>query len=280
MIKLWNRCSALRWLPIFWILIAGLNCPASDAGVPDVEEILQRFLGTARSAAEREASQELVYVRRSVFEHLRSDGSVEERRSKEHCVTNCAGIVRAILIRFNDRDPTPDEVLSDQQKESEGRREFSRRRQGPDFLDANLIGCFRFLLKATEEVDGRPTYRLAFEARDASELAARPEVSGNRDINRVIALLHGQMWIDCETFELVRLDCSLRSPFRLLGGIVASLNRFDLSVIRRQVTPDCWSNVRFSSRIEGRKLVSPMRIRLQIEQEGFTARPIDPSPTQ
>ncbi|GEM_PF-486902 len=272
----------LRWargrFGISLLLALSASGGRSGAEALDAAKIIQGFLETAKASAEREAAQELIYVRRSVFEHLNGDGTVEERRSKEHWVTNSAGSVRAELIRVNDREPTAGEILSDQKHESEGRRKLSRRSRGPDFLDARLLSRFDYTWEAVEELAGREVYRLAFEPVQTNPDSNNSTGSDNRDVNRVIGLLHGHLWIDIETFELVRMECSLRSPFRLLGGLVGSLSRLDLVVDRRPVAAGCWSNVNVLTHIEGRKLISPLRIRASIEQEGFKLRPIDSSP--
>lgn len=273
----------LRWargrfgMGLIWAV--SMSGGMSGAEALDAAKIIQRFLETAKASAEREAVHELIYLRRSVFEHLNGDGTVEKRRSKEHWVTNSAGAVRAELIRVNDRKPTTGEILSDQKHESEGRRQLSRRSRGPDFLDARLLGRFDYTWEAVEVVAGRGVYRLAFEPAQTKPDSSNSTGSDNRDVNRVIGLLHGHLWIDTETFELVRMECSLRSPFQLLGGLVGSLSRLDLVVDRRPVAAGCWSNVNVLTHIEGRKLISPIRIRASVEQEGFKLRPIGSSPS-
>ncbi len=269
----------LGGLGITLVLLVSGSQVAVGAEILGPTQIIQRFLETARASADREATQELVYVRRAIFEHLKADGSVEKRRSKEHSVTNCAGVIQTQLVRVNDRPPTHTEINADQKDESEGRRQFSRRSSGPDFLDAGLVNRFGYTLEAVESLDGREVYRLAFEPAQAIPASNNSTVSNNRDINRVLELLHGHLWIDAREFELVRMECSLRSPFRLLGGIVGSLSKLDFIVDRRRVAADCWSNVSVLTHIEGRKLISPLRIRAVVEQEEFKLRPLDPAPS-
>jgi hypothetical protein len=233
---------------------------------PDAETIIQRFIARAKAAAEIEARQMISYQRRTRIEELGDDDSVKETRSKEYAVTNRAGLVQTVLIKVNDRPPSDDEMKSDRRTESDARRESGRRRRGPDFLDEALVRRFEYTLEGEETIEGRRVFRLAYQP-------TRTTTAG-KDVDRILGLLHGQIWIDAEEYEMVKVEARLRSALRLLGGIAGALNRLEFAIVRRPIEPGHWANVLLTTRAEGRKLLSSFRARVQVDQEAFRIEPI------
>jgi hypothetical protein len=174
---------------------------------PDAETIIQRFIARAKAAAEVEARQMISYQRRTRIEELDDDDSVKETRSKEYAVTNRAGLVQTVLIKVNDRPPSDDELKSDRRTESDARRESGRRRRGPDFLDEALVRRFEYTLEGEETIEGRRVFRLAYQP-------TRTTTAG-KDVDRILSLLHGQIWIDAEEYEMVKVEARLRSALRI-----------------------------------------------------------------
>jgi len=243
---------------------------AADPKVPDVDEILRRFLARAREAAEVESRQEICYLRKTRVEQLTEDGTVRETRSKEYAITNRAGVVRAWLVKVDDQEPSERELNSDRKGDSEARKEVGRRRKGPDFLDEALVRRFTYRFEAEEQVDGRRVFRLGYEPRtDAAD--------SNASVDRLLSALHGQIWIDAEEFELVKVEARLRSALRLLGGLVGSLNRLEFAIQRRPIEPGHWANVLLTTHAEGRKLFSAFRARVQVDHDAFSIRPLSPA---
>ena len=248
--------SILLWAPL-----------AAVAGeTPDAEAIIQRFIARAKAAAEVEAHQTISYQRRTRIEELDDDGSVKETRSKEYAVTNRAGLVQAVLVKVNDRPPSDEELKSDRRTESEARRESGRRRRGPDFLDEALVRRFQYTLEGEEIIEGRRVFRLAYQPNQTT--------AAGKDVDRILGLLHGQIWIDAEEYEMVKVEARLRSALRLLGGIAGALNRLEFAIVRRPIEPGHWASVLLTTRAEGRKLFSAFRARVQVDQDEFRIQPV------
>ena len=233
-------------------------------------EIIERLVARARAAAAEEARQVLVYRRTTCIEDLASKDEKERKRVREHAVTNMAGVVKARLVRIDDREPTEEEVASDSRKEGDARKETSRRRRGPDFLDEGLIRRFVYELEGEETLEGRRTYRLSYKPRTSGS-------GGDKNVDRVLRLLGGKIWIDATEFEVVRASAGLREPLKVLGGFAATVSRLEFDVVRRPVAPGCWCNVLLTSRAEGRRLFSGFSVRLDVEQADFQVLPATPA---
>jgi hypothetical protein len=234
------------------------------------EEEAETVLRAPEAAAAEEARLEMTYRRTTVIEDLSSKDERQRRRVREHAVTNRAGVIRARLVRIDDREPSESEVASDARKEGDARKETTRRRRGPDFVDEALVRQFDFTLEGEETVEGRRTFRLSYKA--------KPERKGtDKNIDRFLGLVGGKIWIDAEEFELAKVSAGLNEPLRILGGFAASITRLEFDIIRRPVAPGCWCHVLLSSRAEGRRLFSGFNVRLEVEQGDFRILPMAPA---
>lgn len=242
----------------------------ADGALPKASEIIDRLLARARAAAAEEARQVMVYRRTTVIEDLTTSDARERRRIREHAVTNAAGVVRAKLVRIDGRPPSDDEVTADSRKEGDARKEATRRRRGPDFVDEALLRKFEYVLEGEEWVEGRRTYRMAYLPKGATGGA-------ERNTDRFLSLVAGKLWIDAAEYEIVKVTAGLREPLKILGGFAASITRLEFDVLRRQVAPGCWCNVLLTSRAEGRRLLSGFNVRLDVEQGDFRVSPVSPA---
>lgn len=247
-----------------------LSWAVAAAPLPSADFVVERFLARAKASAAEEARQMMVYRRTTVIEDLAAKDEKERRRVREHAVTNQAGVIRARLVRIDDREPSEAEVASDARKEGDARKETTRRRRGPDFVDEALLRKFDYALEGEETVEGRRTFRLSYRAKIGRD-------GGDKNIDRFLGLIGGSIWIDAEEFELVKASAGLKEPLRILGGFAATISRLELDVVRRPVTPGCWCNVLLTSRAEGRRLFSGFNVRLDVEQADFRVTPLIPA---
>ena len=252
-----------------WVLRAGDRAPLS-AG-----EVISRLIARGREVAELQPTRGLAYTRRTVIEELDDRSEVRDRKTREHSVTNLAGVTRAVLLKLDDREPSAREARADEKRENDNQRDTSRRRgrkSGPDFLDEALVRRFEYVLDGEEVVAGRRTLVLRFEPPDGVK-------EGGEVADRLLARLHGRLWVDLEEFELVKVESHLKSPFSVLGGLAASLTRIDLLIVRERLSPGVWANHQLSTYAEGRKLFSNLRMRMRIEQDEFRELPVtSPAP--
>ncbi len=268
--RFFNRRPLGLWVGL--LLLGSLLRAADPADLP-ADEIIRRLIARGREVADLQPSRGLAYTRRTVIEELDDHSAVLERKTREHAVTNLAGVTRAVLVRLDDREPSTRESRADEKRENENQRDTSHRRGrrgGPDFLDEALVRRFVYESAGEEMVAGRRTLVLSFEpvpgAKDSGEVA-----------DRLLARLHGRMWIDAEEFELVKVESHLKSPLSVLGGLAASLTRIDLLIVRERLSPGVWTNRKLLTYAEGRKLLSSLRMRMQVDQEDFRELPVKPA---
>jgi len=255
------------------LLASGTRLRADTEAAPTAPEIVERMVAGTREASERLRLHGLAYTRRTVVEELDDHAAVRDRKTREHSVTIVGGRTRSVLVRLDGKPPSPKEHGVDRDREAEHRRSAANRRgrKGePDFLDESLLRRFDYELAGEETMAGRRVHVLRFEPKpgdpDAGEIA-----------DRFIGRLHGLLWVDAEEFELVKVESHLKSPLTILGGIAASLTRVDLVVERARLAPGLWMNRHLSTYAEGRKVLSSLRMRVEVDQDGFHEIPVTPA---
>lgn len=267
----------MRWTVLLALsLLVPRPLWGEEAAGPEAGEVIARFIERSRANSNRLASSRLTFLRRTVAEQFDSRGAVTERKTKEQLV-ELRGLEQSVrLLRVDGRTPSAEESASESAEEAGQRRRFTtradrRRRSNVDYLDERLIRRFAYTLEGMETVDGRPAFRLQFQAGPRGEEAT--EIA-----DRVLGLLTGHVWIDAEEYELVKFDARLSRSFSFWGGLVGSLDRLDMALVRQRLSDGTWVNRRLDSKVAGRRVLSRFDGRFQVDQEDFRPLPADPFP--
>ena len=259
------------WIPLLGLstaLALRLAGEASSEPPPNAAAILERFLERSRTTPDRVAAQHHRCFRHSVTEELGSDGKVREQKVRDFEVEFIGDVQHLTLLKLDGRMPTDRESNRELSKDAELKRKYAERSEkarprGPDFIDERIIRRYSFVTNGVETVRGRKAYVLVFRP--------LPGLEAKEIAERAMNQLAGSLWIDAEEFELVRVEAHLSESLSLFGGIVATVDRLDFGVERERNSDGFWFNAHFSSYAEGRKFLSPFRMRSRIDQDRFRA---------
>jgi hypothetical protein len=142
-----------------------------------------------------------------------------------------------------------------------------------EVIDESLIRRFDYQWKGFEVIAGRTNHVLEFVARSPES----GKGSGNAFADRLMSQLQGRLWIDAEEHELVRVEARLGKSFDVLAGVVASIQKMTLLIERIRLPDGRWVDQRFQTAFEGRKFLSALRMRLQVDQDRYeTATTVNP----
>lgn len=262
------------FLGLVWMMALGrVGGTSPDDRTPiTADAIVEQWIARIRNASQRASSTEITCRRLTSMETLDRQGELRERQVKEHRVRFQGLTHHAELVTVNGEPPTAERRKAEQERESEQQRRYTERQTGPgmEYLDEALLRKFQYALEGEEDLGGRRVYRLRFTAADDSPNA--------RLADRVIRRMSGRLWIDAEEAELVRLEARLADRLTL-GGIVAALDRLDLTLERRRLTEGQWFNTALRAEAAGRKVFNRFHGRLQVDQTDFepvAAPAIDP----
>jgi hypothetical protein len=260
-----------RWWPVcigllFLGLLPGTVARAQTALTAD--DIIQRAVQRAQSPAARWERPPYRYFKHTVTEEMDSQGRLKVRREKLYEVRVESGESRLKLVQLNRQPLSGEEQQKQDAQDLAARQKLADAKPGQkgdereNFLTADLAARYQFTLLREKPLNGRDTYEIAFEPRDAG----LPATSlSDRFLNHVA----GVVWIDAQEFEIARAEIYLRGEVALWGGMIGNLTQCSYTLERVRQPGGVWFNGFSHGYFQGRKLLEPMLIRTRSESTDF-----------
>ncbi len=233
-----------RSLLLLGVFVAGGVLPvAATSNDPSLaRRILDRLTG------DRAGMLRYRYVESAVQERRGGDGSVRSRA------------VEVFEVFYQDGRRMKRPLANDLKEDSEGlslmRSEESRFlqprggeararkiKESPFELE-KLLGCFHLYPAGRETLEGKPSLKLAFAAIDGC-------LREDSRASRILQRLAGTIWVDEETFAVVRVRGHLQRPVSFGLGILGRVQTFEIEVDREPVAPGLYAMTRVDYRARG-----------------------------
>lgn len=267
------------FLVIFGAAALAEGLPSQSSSTPDppteVAGILDRMLARARLVSSDTNIPPHVFEKVSFQETLNPDGTVKRVREKRYEVTLIRGMTHNRLVSVDGRALAPEESDALSERERRWRETYAAGRSGagPDRMDSiineKLLARFDFTRIGDATLHGRPCHVLALRPK------AQP-LPAERLMDRIINQLSGRLWVDAQEYEVVRAEVATVGTLRVWGGFLGTLEDFQLHVDRERSIPSVWFNRHLEVTVRGRRLFSPISIRVQ--EVGSRLRPIEIPP--
>jgi hypothetical protein len=260
------------WLMSTCLGMAGIE-PVADV---DVAVLLRRMAERAREVAKDTNLPIVVYKNLSYFETLDASGAVRRTKEKLYQVTLRRGMTHNRLVAIDGRPLTAGESEVQSEKEKRWRDTYAGAKGGSmaERMDAlvneRLLSRFEFTVAGRDSVRDRPCWVLDFKPRTG-------DLPEDRLIDRVINLLHGRVWVSMEEHEIVRADVKTEGGLKLWGGVLGSLETFQLHLDRDRSQLGVWYPRHAEVTVRARRLFSPMHVRLR-EISSDVQRWLEPVP--
>lgn len=117
--------------------------------------------------------------------------------------------------------------------------------QEPSLNLEQLAGCFTFSPIGPDELDGHAALRIGFAARAGC-------IEGSGRIARILGRLAGEIWVDGDGFELLRLRGNIREPVTFGFGLLAKIESFEVAVERQPVGEGVFAATQIDYHARGR----------------------------
>ncbi len=241
--------------------LAAVPLPASEP-LPKADEILRKAVARAQWEKKAGLEQQWAATQRSVQEKLAKDGRVEETTERLFQPVSVQGKAYSRLIAKNGKPLSADDQKKEAERERKFREALAKKAKDPEAddddddvdFDEALISRYNFAVVRQDSVGGRAAYELTFLPRPGVKL---PE---KKRMDRILNRLEGHVWIDSETYALVKLDMHLTEPTTLMAGL-GSVRSLDFLVEMALVAPDVFAPTQLTISFEGRRLFSGMRVK-------------------
>jgi len=260
-------------LPVMGSLVAGtvvawmLVVPAFAADtVWTADQIVERLIARSEQTEPSVGDRWHRCRRVTLTEELDHNGKVTRTKTRELQVASTNGVETVRPWKGGSEtaaEPDDEEVDVEERKpKGKGRSKAGRKeRKESKELGGEVFRQFQYALEGEEVVRGRTNFVLRF--------SGKPGLSGGDMGERLIRSFQGRLWIDATDFELSRVDAHLTRSFEVLGGIAASIQKFDFQMERQPIAEGLWETGLMATEIQGRKVFSSIRSRYRMEQDRF-----------
>ena len=251
-----------------WAGTGGLMWGQNPASEPSEKEILSRAL--ERGLANNKRRADHTYS----FRHLRISEKLDKQAQPTRVEKRLYQVVPIGNVRYERLLEKDGEPLSKKEQAAERRKEAKFRRRLKKDRDAGksndnevrfnreLVGRYRFRVEGTGELHGRQVYRLSFEPK-SGKLPVR------RRIDRALNNSRGRVWLDRESYEIVRVEFELIRPTRIGWGILGSISRIDGMMDRKEGEDGIWFPSYFRLYLNGRVLFKSLHSRRESHWSDF-----------
>ena len=201
----------------FWFCVRLMSLLSAQAApllpsvpTPSLQEIIDHTL--ARDDARQKELQTMQYDQAALLEELDDSGAVLRRENLCMLIRPGASPSMAILSLRGDQIPSnPDEA----EAQAKG-RDVEDNKQ--NFTLRKLVNRFTLTLEGEDKLAGQRAYVVAF--------APKPDQPSSDETEKVVNQLHGRMWIDAKTYDVLQTEASLAQPISI-AWFLATIPKLD-----------------------------------------------------
>lgn len=250
------------------VFLASAPLLAIPADTPSADEILRQALQRAEWAEERNFRGRYSFQYLSIYEKLNGKGQVEEEEKRLYESIPVEGTGFERLLEKDGQPLTEKERLKESRREAEFREKVSSGDPPQEdenkrmVFDQDLVSRFRFEVQSREALNGHDCWVLSFEPREG-DLPVR------RRIDRTLNKSSGQIWVDSQSHEVVRVQFKLLEKVSLWWGVIGSVSELEGTVDRSPVAADDWFPSHVEFYLKGRILFSSLHFRQKINWSDF-----------
>jgi hypothetical protein len=224
-------------------------------------EIMQQVVQRAKWAEEKNFQADYTYNQLSRREKLNGNGAVKEKEEKLFEVFYIEDLMFRRLVKRNGQPLSAEEVKREQQRERDFRQQVPERKrrkaQGPQqdevALNEDLIGRYSYDLVGQETINGRSSYVVTYRPR-SDDLPLR------RRIDRLLNKVAGQVWVDSQDYEIVRLEIHLAGKVTMWGGLLATARKLEGEFEQTRTDEGVWFPLRSQGSLDARVLFTNYRL--------------------
>jgi hypothetical protein len=203
--------SLHRWIIVFSALFVRWAEPGKAVeAIPPVDELIQRAI--VQEKVDRQHQAGLEYSFTLTTEHY----DANDRKTSAETVAAITK-AKANIEYAADLTPEANGVAKNHAEASDGLRGDQSLRAQLDL--AKLAPRFVYTVRGAAEVEGRDCWVVGYRPKAGTYANSRDE--------RVINALRGQLWIDKETFSILRCDGRTVEPVRV--ALIATLDPVEFS---------------------------------------------------
>ena len=244
---------------------------ASDEPLPNIDDLMKKFIQRMQQEDKQKLEEKYSFIEHRLHDELDKNGVVKQHFDRTFQLVMLEGhpFLRMIAkdgkpLSADDRQKQTDrekKFLEEQHKKAE-KKEDKKADDDDLKLDDQFMSHFRFEIVGREPLNDRDSYVISVLPRPSNS-----PVRNNGE--KIFTHMQGRVWVDARDYTLAKCDLHLSEPTSFYG-ILGSLRQLDFLLQRRLVDGNVWMTEKQNLSLDGRKLVSSMRMKQESTYSDFT----------
>lgn len=269
-----NMKSKINYLVVLLsLLLTILSSPLLGEdqiqGDERVLSLLERALDRAAFYEEKKIENEFKSRIEEVSKELDSEGKIEKEESLVYLSHSLEGFMYRRLVERNGQDLTPEEKREELKKEQdfiESVKTGKPLESEENRVRFNRSLTDRYMFEMKEEIpqdDGSKLCILSFRPKPG-------KLPVNNRMDRALNESVGELWIDENTAELVKVKFGINKKMKLWWGLIGSIYELTGMVERKEIEPGIWLTDRVQFYVNGRIFFSKFRKQVNMSWEDYS----------
>jgi hypothetical protein len=259
------------------LLIASLLFPGICLAEPETVASTEHILDKTLLAMSKPRPDGLEFFQKKRIEKLDGDGKVEEVRLETFRIGTKDGEYQSDLLLVNgqtateeDKVETRKQMMRFAQAEENSKDRPDKDRDGEESNENNdepkwdskkMLERFEIDLIGIRVWQGRDVFQLEFKPRNPG--------SGSSIQDRFLNKIEGRVFIDCEEFEIAKLQLRLDGEIEIWKGLLGKARKLKVNLERTRLAPGVWAEQKMETQMDFRMLLKSTREKSLIESYDF-----------
>jgi len=260
-------------------LIAALWFPGICLAEPETAASTELILDKTLLAMSKPRPDGLEFFQKKRIEKLDGDGKVEEVRLETFRIGTKDGEYQSDLLLVNgqtateeDKAETRRQMMRFAQAEENSKdrpdkdgEESNKNNDEPKWDSQKMLERFEIDLIGIRVWQGRDVFQLEFKPRNPG--------SGSSIQDRFLNKIEGRVFIDCEEFEIAKLQLRLDGEIEIWKGLLGKARKLKVNLERTRLAPGVWAEQKMETQMDYRMLLKSTREKSLIESYDFKIGP-------
>jgi hypothetical protein len=259
------------------LLIALLLFPGICLAEPETAATTELILDKTLLAMSKPRPDGLEFFQKKRIEKLDGDGKVEEVRLETFRIGTKDGEYQSDLLLVNgqtateeDKVETRKQMMRFAQAEENSKDRPDKDRDGEESNENNdepkwdskkMLERFEIDLIGIRVWQGRDVFQLEFKPKNPG--------SGSSIQDRFLNKIEGRVFIDCEEFEIAKLQLRLDGEIEIWKGLLGKARKLKVNLERTRLAPGVWAEQKMETQMDFRMLLKSTREKSLIESYDF-----------
>jgi hypothetical protein len=259
--------NTMKTMAFYALLIVALGLApgasfAADEPPLNIDDVMKKFIQRVQEEDKQKLDDKYSFIEHRLRDELDKNGAVKQHFDRTFQLVTLEGHPFLRTIAKDGKPLSADDRQKQTEREKKFLEEQHKKADDDDLkLDDQFMSHFRFEIVGREQLNDRDSYVISVLPRPSNF-----PVRNNSE--KIFTHMQGRVWVDTRDYSLAKCDLHLSEPTSFYG-ILGSLRQLDFLLQRRLVDGNVWMTEKEDLSLDGRKLVSSIRMKQESTYSDF-----------